>query len=65
MSLITYTENEMNKFVVIQKFINKAISIKHAMELLSCSERTIKRDWTIRYNNKLYQIDKWQNSIQQ
>jgi len=24
------------------------------------SERTIKRDWTIKYNNVLYQIDKWQ-----
>lgn len=52
MSLIYYTEKEMNKFAVIQKFINKSLSLKHTMQLLSCSERTV-----YRYANKVK--NKW------
>jgi len=48
MSLIFYTEKEMNKFAVIQKFINKSVSLCHTMEVLSCSERTV-----YRYANKI------------
>lgn len=43
MYLIAFTENEMNKFIVIQKFTNKIISIKHNMKLLFCSERIIEQ----------------------